>query len=533
MTRGDLARLRVPLSGALTETGDVFEPFRLVDGGGQPVVPVTGFLRNLQAAGRSEATQRSYATDLLRWFRFTWAAGFEWDQATRAEARDFCRWLQLSGKPERDHWRTGRPAGPGSGPAPGTVNAVTGKASPGPGYAARDGRALRDGLPVVLRLSPGDRVRAAGQPVPAGQEGPAGRMRTITRWSRSGRSGPGCSGPGSRSGSREGSRTGMFDELFASLPSNRDRALVAFWVSTGARASELLGVTRGSTDPGSQLVTVIRKGSRAMQPLPASPDAFVWLRLYQEETHGLVPAGPDDPLWWTLRRPFRPLSYHAARAMFTRAGASLGANWSLHDIRHSAAYRMARDPEMPITDVQWVLGHVHLSTTQIYVTPTAGGRHRERRRPSPPPGGEAVRPSAGRAGLPGRVAGRAVREARVTAPGTAATQDGSAPLRPRMRPEAASALLEKFPPRSVPDTWEATALSRAALTGRLLAPPYAETPWQLNRRRLALRRFLGWLERHPGRHLAAALAGQRDRRRRHGGLAARGHGLAHPRRRPG
>ena len=47
----------------------------------------------------------------------------------------------------------------------------------------------------------------------------------------------------------------------------------------------------------------------------------------------------------------------------------LGANWSLHDLRHSAAYRMARDPQMPLTDVQWVLGHAHLSTTQIYVTP--------------------------------------------------------------------------------------------------------------------------------------------------------------------
>ncbi|MHB1716477.1 MAG: hypothetical protein ACYCV5_03960 [Acidimicrobiales bacterium] len=29
---------------------------------------------------------------------------------------------------------------------------------------------------------------------------------------------------------------------------------------------------------------------------------------------------------------------------------------------------MARDPDMPITDVQWVLGHQQLSTTQIYVT---------------------------------------------------------------------------------------------------------------------------------------------------------------------
>ena len=85
----------------------------------------------------------------------------------------------------------------------------------------------------------------------------------------------------------------------------------------------------------------------------------------------------------------------------------------------------------------------------------------------------------------------------MTAPGTAAPRT-EAPRRPRMRPEAASALLEKFPPRTLPDTWQATALGRAALTGRLLAPPYAETPWQLKRRRLALRRFLGWLERHPG-----------------------------------
>jgi hypothetical protein len=29
---------------------------------------------------------------------------------------------------------------------------------------------------------------------------------------------------------------------------------------------------------------------------------------------------------------------------------------------------MARDPDMPLTDVQWVLGHAHLSTTQLYVS---------------------------------------------------------------------------------------------------------------------------------------------------------------------
>ena len=148
-----------------------------------------------------------------------------------------------------------------------------------------------------------------------------------------------------------------FNELFAALGSDRDRALVAFWISTGARASELLGVTGSGIDPGQQLITVVRKGSRALQQIPASPDAFVWLRLYQQQIRGLVPAGPDDPVWWTLRSPFRQLTYHAARAMFTRANAALGANWTLHDLRHAAAYRLARDPQMPITDVQWILGH--------------------------------------------------------------------------------------------------------------------------------------------------------------------------------
>jgi hypothetical protein len=45
-----------------------------------------------------------------------------------------------------------------------------------------------------------------------------------------------------------------FNEIFAKLPSHRDRALVAFYVSTGARASELLSATLAGVDPGRQLI---------------------------------------------------------------------------------------------------------------------------------------------------------------------------------------------------------------------------------------------------------------------------------------
>ena len=63
-------------------TGDAGEPWRLVDADGVVVEPVAGYLRDLQAAGRSAATARSYALDLLRWFRFLWAVGVGGDRAT-------------------------------------------------------------------------------------------------------------------------------------------------------------------------------------------------------------------------------------------------------------------------------------------------------------------------------------------------------------------------------------------------------------------------------------------------------------------
>ena len=50
----------------------IAEPYRLIDAAGEPVVAVAEFFGDLQAAGRSEATLRSYGHDLLRWFRFLW-----------------------------------------------------------------------------------------------------------------------------------------------------------------------------------------------------------------------------------------------------------------------------------------------------------------------------------------------------------------------------------------------------------------------------------------------------------------------------
>ena len=371
----DLGSLVVPPAGSMVATGEVFEPYRLVDEHGVVVAPVAAFLRDLQACGRRPGTLRSYGMDLLRWFRFVWAVGVCWDRVSSVEARDFCSWLQLADKPAGVHWRHRDDERVPTRPArrPGlTPNPVTGKPAAGVRYApatvAHCETVLRGFYEFHLEAGTGPMVN----PFPLARHRRGGRanahhnpMDAFTP-GRSGRFRPRLTARVPRQ-----IPDAMFDNLFARLGSHRDRALLAFWISTGARASELLGATVADVDPGQQLISVIRKGSRALQPLPASPDAFVWLRLYQAQLAGLVPAGPDQPLWWTRRQPLRALTYHAARAMFTRANAGLGSNWTLHDLRHSAAYRMARDPQMTLTDVQWVLGHAHLSTTQLYVTAPA------------------------------------------------------------------------------------------------------------------------------------------------------------------
>jgi site-specific recombinase XerD len=352
----DLGRLVVPRVGRLVESGQA--GYVLLDAAGGVIEPVGAFFRELQASGRSAATLRSYGMDLLRWWRFLCAVEVVWDRAGRVEARDFSCWIQMTAK------ATG--SGNGSGRVPSAVNAVTGKASPGPGYAAstvvHSETVLRTFYDFHLETGAGPLVN----PFPLARR--AGRANAhhnpMQPWTgqRAGRYRPRVARRVPRGVPEE-----MFDELFAGVSCDRDRALLAFWISSGVRASELLGMRVRDVDPGRQLITVVRKGTRAVQQVPASPDAFVHLRLYQETMRGLVPAGADQPVWWTLRRPFRALAYHGAHRMFARVNAALGSDWTLHDLRHAAARRMAADRDLPLTHVQAVLGHAHLSTTQRYL----------------------------------------------------------------------------------------------------------------------------------------------------------------------
>jgi integrase len=155
-----------------------------------------------------------------------------------------------------------------------------------------------------------------------------------------------------------------WDELFAAMSCVRDRALLAFYVSSGARASELLGLVLERVDWAGQRIWVASKGSGVLEPVPASPQAFTLLALYLEEVE--MPA-PGAPVWRTRRGEARPLSYWAMRRVVQRANHRLGTNWTLHDMRHTAAARMVNDPALTLPEVQTVMRHAHLSTTATYL----------------------------------------------------------------------------------------------------------------------------------------------------------------------
>lgn len=319
----------------------------------------SSYLRDLAASDCSAGTLRSYAFDLLRWFRFLHRRMTPWERAERLDVREFVEWLRETPNPQRLRRRE-------DAPPLGSVNSVTGKATQNAKYASRTinhqlsvlsgfyewACSLPDG-PLVNPV-PSQRGRAQLRAHHNPMEDFVVHRRATYRQR--------VPRPAWRA-----IPDAAADALFAELRSHRDRALVSFWLSSGVRASELLGVRHGDLDAGAHTITVVSKGTRLRQPVPASVDSFVWLALYLSKER--PPMEPGGPVWWTRQGTPQPLTYHAARAVLQRANAALGSNWTLHDFRHTAASRFLADPAFTLFDVQTILRHASVTTTQIYTQP--------------------------------------------------------------------------------------------------------------------------------------------------------------------
>jgi integrase/recombinase XerC len=360
----DVAGLVVARVGAVRRGGDPALPWVVVDETGEPIEVVEDFLRHLLACGNSPSSCRSYGYDLLRWFRFLTAVDVGWQRAQRTEIRDFVLWLRTADNPARVRRRP-------SGPVPGTVNARTGKPYLSTGYApATINHAiavlsafydyhLQTGLgPVVSPVPPqsrdGRRLNAHHNPLEPFRL----HRRGVYRQKQPDR--PPRAVPDD-----------VLDDLFAGLGCHRDRALLHMFLTSGARASELLSMTVTDARPGDGRIYVQTKGLGGVkQACPASPEAFAWLALYLAELaqQGHRP-GPGEPLWWTRRRPLRPLSYTALRALLNRINERIDTNVTAHDLRHTLCLRLVADPNITLIDAQQVMRHANVTTTGTYLRP--------------------------------------------------------------------------------------------------------------------------------------------------------------------
>ena len=151
----------------------------------------------------------------------------------------------------------------------------------------------------------------------------------------------------------------------------RDRAILETLYGTGVRISELVGMSLGDVDLHDGLVRVLGKGGKE-RIVPIGRHAADTLTAWVEPS-GRAAMEPDR---WARRGDADAVFLNQRGGRLSRQGAwgvvrrhgdktGLGGELTPHVLRHSCATHML-DHGADIRTVQELLGHVSISTTQIY-----------------------------------------------------------------------------------------------------------------------------------------------------------------------
>ena len=157
----------------------------------------------------------------------------------------------------------------------------------------------------------------------------------------------------------------------------RDTAIVATFMTTGIRLSELVGLNCGSLtgEDGAHQVYISGKGAK-YRAIPALPGLVEHIRAYQTERRQRFPKHRLD-------RPKTPMFVHATSGervtgrqiqylfdrIYRQAGlrAQVPPGALVHALRHTFAMDLL-DNGASIVEVQTLLGHESLATTRRYLT---------------------------------------------------------------------------------------------------------------------------------------------------------------------
>ncbi len=153
-----------------------------------------------------------------------------------------------------------------------------------------------------------------------------------------------------------------------SLPAGkRDRALLETLYATGLRVSELVGIDVNDLNWDEELVKVRGKGNKE-RIVPIGRQAKQALKAYINESRLLLARKNENPnTALFLNKYGQRLSQRSVRNIINKYVEEIALNQKIspHTLRHSFATHMLNNGA-DLRSVQELLGHVKLSTTQIY-----------------------------------------------------------------------------------------------------------------------------------------------------------------------
>ena len=149
----------------------------------------------------------------------------------------------------------------------------------------------------------------------------------------------------------------QLEQVRRSCKLKRDLAMVDVLYSTGCRIAELVNMKFSDIENDS--IKIIGKGKKH-NTVYLNTNAQLSLKDYLQERKG-----SSEYLFVSRRMPYNRLTTRHIERIFRDLGKDLNIKLTPHVLRHTSA-TLALQNGMPITQVQKMLGHSSVATTQIY-----------------------------------------------------------------------------------------------------------------------------------------------------------------------
>lgn len=164
---------------------------------------------------------------------------------------------------------------------------------------------------------------------------------------------------------------------------DRDRAMAELLYSTGIRRAELVGLDVGDVDFERRAITVRHGKGQRSRVVPAGQRALEWLERYLPTVRRMHLRHVSEMALFLSRGGARcSVKTVTARMRARLVAAGISKRGSCHVFRHSAATLM-HDAGADIRDLQALLGHALLTSTQLYTRVSVARLHEVHARTHP------------------------------------------------------------------------------------------------------------------------------------------------------